>query len=53
MVELLPYQDGNTLLVDNNSQDSTEVLDIAMTAESITHSAMRHSKEVFMARQPP
>ena len=53
MVELLPYQDGNTLLADNNNQDSTEILDIAMTTESRTHLAMRHSREVFMVGQPP
>ena len=53
MVELLPYQDGNTLPVDNNDHDSTEILDIVMTIESRTHSAMKHSREVFMARQPP
>ena len=53
MVELLPYQDDITLLVDNNDHGSTEILDITMTAESRTHSAMRHSREVFMAGQPP
>ena len=45
MVELLPYQDGRTLLADNNDHSSTEILDIT--------TAMRHSREVFMARQPP
>ena len=53
MVELLPYQDGSTLTADNNDHDSTEILDIAATVESGTHSAMKHSREVFMARQPP
>jgi hypothetical protein len=53
MVELLPYQDGRTLPADNSKHDSTEIVDSAMTAQSGTHSAMRHSREVFMARQPP
>ena len=53
MVELLPYQDGRTLLANNNDHSFIEILDSTTTAESITHSAMRHSKEVFMARQPP
>ena len=53
MVELLPLQDGNTLLADNNDHDSTKILDIATTVESRTHLAMRHSREVFMARKPP
>ena len=52
IVELLPYQDGRTLPVDNNDHGSTEIVDIVMTAESRTHSAMRHSREVFMAGQP-
>ena len=53
MVELLPYQDGRTLLADNNDHGSTEILDITTTVESGTHSATRHSGEVFMAGQPP
>ena len=53
MVELLPYQDGSTLSAYNNDHDSTEILDIAMTTESRTHSAMKNSREVFMAGQPP
>ena len=53
IVELLPYQDGRTLPVDNNDHGSTEIVDIVMTAESRTHSAKRHSREVFMAGQPP
>ena len=53
MVELMPYQDDRTLPADNNDHDSIEILDSMMAAESRTHSAMRHSKEVFMARQPP
>jgi hypothetical protein len=52
MVELLPYQDGRTLLADDNDHGSTEILDDTMTVESRTHSATRHSREVFMARQP-
>ena len=53
MVELLPYQDGKTLLADNNDHGSIEILDIATTAEFRTHSATMHSREVFMAGQPP
>ena len=53
MVELLPYQDSRTLPADNDDHGSTEILDSAMTAESRTHSAMRHSREVFMVGQPP
>ena len=53
MVELLPYQDSITLPADNNDHDSTEILDLVMTVESGTHSAMKHSREGFMARQPP
>ena len=53
MVELLPYQDGRTLPTDNNDRGSIEILDIVMTVESRTHSATRHSKEVFMPGQPP
>jgi len=53
MVELLPYEDGSTLPADYNDHDSIEILDIAMTIESRTHSAMRHSREVFIAGQPP
>jgi hypothetical protein len=53
MVELLPYQDDRTLPTDNNDHRSTEILDSAMTAESGAHSATRHSREVFMAGQPP
>ena len=53
MVELLPYQDGRTLLADNIDHGSIEVLDIMTSVESRTHSAMRHSREVIMARQPP
>jgi len=53
MVELLPYQDGRTLPADNNDHGSTEILDIATTTESGTHSATRHSREVFMAGKPP
>jgi hypothetical protein len=53
MVELLPYQDGNTLLANNSEHGSTKIVDSAMTAQSGTHSATRHSREVFMAGQPP
>jgi len=54
MVKLLPYQDGITLLADNNDHDSIEILDIVMTAESETHLKLRrHSREDFMAREPP
>jgi len=53
MVELLPYQDSRTLPMDNNDHGSTEILDITTTIESKTHSATRHSREVFMAGQPP
>jgi len=53
MVELLPHQDDITLLADNNDHGSTEILDITTTVESRTHSAKRHSREVFMAGQPP
>ena len=53
MVELLPYQDGKTLLADNNDHSSIEILDNATTAESRTHSTTRYSREVFMAGQPP
>ena len=49
MVELLPYQDNIILPADNNNYGSTEILDIATTAESRTLSATRHSREVFMA----
>ena len=52
-MELLPYQDSRTLPADNNDHGSTKILDITMTVESRTHSATRHSREVFMARQPP
>ena len=52
MVELLPYQDGNTLPADSD-HGSTENLHSATTAESRTHSTPRHSREVFMACQPP
>ena len=53
MVELLTYQDGSTVPTDNNDHDSIEILDIATTVESRTHSATKHSKEVFMVGQPP
>jgi len=53
MVELLPYQDDSTLPAGNNDHDSTEILDIATTIESRTYSAMKHSREVFIAGQPP
>ena len=53
MVELLPYQYDRTLLVDDNDHGSIEILDIVMTIESGTHSATSHSREVFMAGQPP
>ena len=53
MVELLPYIEDRTLPVDNNDHGSIEILDIAMTVEFRTHLATRHSREVFMARQPP
>jgi hypothetical protein len=52
MVELLPYQDDSTLQADDD-HGSTKVLDSAMTAESRNHSALRHSREVFMAVHPP
>jgi hypothetical protein len=52
MVELLPYQDGSTVPTDDG-HGSTEILDSTMTAESRTHSAPRHSREVFMADHPP
>jgi hypothetical protein len=48
MVELLPYQDGSTLLADED-QGSIEILDSATTVEFGTHIAPRHYKEVFMA----
>jgi hypothetical protein len=53
MVELLPYQDDITLPTDNSDPGSTKILDSAMTAQSRTNSAMRHSREVFMAGKPP
>jgi hypothetical protein len=53
MIELLPYQDDRTLPADNNDHGSTKILDSATTAESGAHSATRHSREVFMAEQPP
>jgi len=53
MVELLPYIEDRTLPADNNDHGSIEILDSTTTIESGTHSAMRHSREVFMARQPP
>ena len=53
MVELLPYQDDRTLLMDDNEHDSTKILDSVTTIESRTPSATRHSREVFMAGQPP
>ena len=53
MVELLPYIEGKTLPTDNNDHGSIEILDSTTTVESGTHSAMRHSREVFMAGQPP
>jgi hypothetical protein len=53
MVKLLPYQDGITLPGDNSDHGSTKIVDSATTAQSETHSAMRHSREVFMAEQPP
>ena len=52
MVELLPYQDGSTLPADID-HGSTEILHSATTTESGTHSTPRHSREVFMAGQPP
>jgi hypothetical protein len=52
-VELLPYQDGRTLLADNSDHGSTEILDNATTTDSGTHLAMRQSRLVFMAGQPP
>ena len=52
MVELLPYQDGSTLLSDDD-HGSIEILNSVMTAESRNHSAPRHSREVFMAGHPP
>ena len=51
MVELLPYQDGSTLPADID-HGSTEILHSATTAESRTHSALRHSREVFMVGHP-
>jgi hypothetical protein len=53
MVELLPYHDGRTLPADNNDHRSTEILDSVTTVKSRAHSATRHSREVFMAGQPP
>ena len=53
MVELLPYQDGRTLPADDNDHGSIEILDITLTRESKTHSAIRHSREVFIDGQPP
>ena len=53
MVELLPYQDGSTVPIDSDDRDSTEIVGTTTTAESGTHSTMRHSREVFMAGQPP
>jgi len=52
MVELLPYHDGSTLPADND-HGSIEILNSVTTAESGTHSAPRHSREVFMAVNPP
>ena len=52
MVELLPYQDNSTLLA-NNDHSSTNIMNSAMTIESGTHSTTRHSREVFMADDPP
>jgi hypothetical protein len=52
MVELLPYQDSSTLLADDD-HGFTEILDSAMTTKSETHSAPRHSREIFMAGYPP
>ena len=53
MVELLPYIEDRTLPVDNNDHGSIEILDITLTRESKTHSAIRHSREVFIDGQPP
>ena len=53
MVELLPYIEDRTLPADNNDHGSIEILDSTTTIESGTHSAMRNSREVFMARKPP
>jgi hypothetical protein len=53
MMELLPYQDGRTLPADNNDHGSMEIVDSTTTAQSRTNSATRHSREVFMAGQPP
>ena len=52
MVEFLPFKDGSTLPT-GDDHGSTEILDSAMTVESRTNSATRHSLEVFMAGQPP
>lgn len=52
MVKLLPYLDGGTLTTDDNHH-SIEILKSVMTVESGTHSAPRHSREVFMVGHPP
>jgi len=52
MVDHLPYQDGSTLPT-GDDHNSTEIMDSATTTESRTQSATRHSREVFMAGQPP
>ena len=51
MVELLLYQDGSTLLADED-HNSTKVLDSATTTESRNHLAPRHSREVFTTGHP-
>jgi hypothetical protein len=53
MVELLPFQDGSTLPTDSDDHDSIEILGIATTIELGMHLTTRHSREVFMAGQPP
>jgi hypothetical protein len=53
MVELFPYQDVRTLPADHSDHGSSKIVDNMMTAQSRTHSAIRHSREVFMAGQPP
>jgi len=51
MVELMPYQDGSTLPMEDTG--STEILTNTEMAESGTNSVLSHTREVFMLRQPP
>lgn len=51
MVEILPYQDGNTL--PSEDLGSIEILDRTATVESGTNGTLSHSREVLMVRAPP